>query len=401
MPSDEGLAYSHTTAKGTEADMAKQIISDQNAQHTLFYVKDVKGPIQVFISKGNTKLGLLPNFNLPARSFILNGKRMVTCPGASLFCRQECYAQKGMFAMYYTIPLEYVTNYLASLRDDFVPTMIEQISIVEDNNIDEWRNTYGREPRVKLFRLHTSGDFYSPDYAHKWREIAERLTDVHFYVYTRAWVTFKNDEDVADIEMTAAEVNELNAKIMDELREINALPNFQILLSTDEKTGGVPEYLLKEGFKEAGIGKAFSHEEYGRPAPICAYQKTEDLHAGEIDERGVEKLIKEEKIVTDIPMDELMDAIREKRIRRLVEEGKIVTDIPAKKIAGEIRDTGMQVLIREGKIVTCDRCGYCWDKVMHKNQDVYFKLHRGVFPLLFSGLLRHWRWVFPCPRSSR
>jgi len=137
MPSDEGLEYRRTKSKGTEADIAEQTIDDQNAQHTLFYVKDFEGPIQVFISKGNTKLGLLPNFNLPARSFILNGKRMVTCPGASKLCRQVCYAQKGMFTMYYTIPLEYVTNYLASLRDDFVETMVKQIRIAEDNNIEE------------------------------------------------------------------------------------------------------------------------------------------------------------------------------------------------------------------------------------------------------------------------
>jgi len=373
MPSDEGLEYRHTKTKGTEADIAKQTIEDENAQHTLFYVKDFEGPIQVFISKGNTKLGLLPNFNLPARSFILNGQRVVTCPGASKLCRQACYAQKGMFTMYYTIPLEYVTNYLASLRDDFVETMVKQIRIAEDNNIEEWRNTYGIEPKVKLFRLHTSGDFYSPEYARKWLEIAKALPDVHFYAYTKAWIRFQNDEDVADVEMTAAEVNEINDKIMDVLKEINALPNFQILLSTDKTTGPVPDELLNEGFKEAGIDFAYAASK--RPPAKCLYQTTQEAHADEIDKRGVEKLIEDKKIVTDIPMNELMEAIRKGRVRRLVEEGKITTTIRADKVMSEIRDTGMQVLIREEKIYTCDRCGFCWDKTKYKGLNVFFKEH--------------------------
>ena len=374
MPSDEGLEYRRTKSKGTEADIAEQTIDDQNAQHTLFYVKDFEGPIQVFISKGNTKLGLLPNFNLPARSFILNGKRMVTCPGASKLCRQVCYAQKGMFTMYYTIPLEYVTNYLASLRDDFVETMVKQIRIAEDNNIEEWRNDYGIEPSVKLFRLHTSGDFYSPEYARKWLEIAKALPDVHFYAYTKAWIRFQNDEDVADIEMTADEVNAINDKIMDVLKEINALPNFQILLSTDKTTGPVPRELLDEGFKEAGIDFAYAASK-NRPPAKCLYQTTQEAHADEIDKRGVEELIKKGKIVTDIPMNELMDAIRNKKIRGLVEEHKIETTISAKEIRGEIRDTGMRVLIKEGKIYTCDRCGFCWDKTRYRDLNVFFKEH--------------------------
>jgi len=371
---DEGLDYRFVSTKDIQGDIAKKTLDDPNAQHTLFYAKDIRGPIQVFISKGNTKLGLLPNFNLPARSFVLNGQRVVTCPGASLYCRKNCYAQKGVFAMFYNIPLEYIMNYLASLRDDFVETMVKAISEKEEETRREWHRDYGKEPQVQLFRLHTSGDFYSPEYARKWYEIAKKLPDVHFYVYTRAWVRFEDDADVADIGMTAAEVNELNAKIMDVLKEINQLPNFQVLLSTDEKTGGVPKELLDEGFKEAGIGKAYA---VSKRLPVkCLYQTTQEAHANEVDERGVEELIKKEKIVTNIPMDKLKEAIREEGVGRLVKEGKITSEkIRADKIVSEIRDTGMQVLIREEKIYTCDRCGFCWDKTRYKDLNVYFKLH--------------------------
>jgi len=200
------------------------------------------------------------------------------------------------------------------------------------------------------------------------------LPDVHFYAYTKAWIRFSKDEDVADIEMTADEVNAINDEIMDVLKEINALPNFQILLSTDKTTGPVPRELLDEGFKEAGIDFAYAASK-NRPPAKCLYQTTQEAHADEIDKRGVEELIKKGKIVTDIPMNELMDAIRNKKIRGLVEEHKIETTISAKEIRGEIRDTGMRVLIKEGKIYTCDRCGFCWDKSRYRDLNVFFKEH--------------------------
>ena len=41
----------------------------------------------ITISPGNTKLGKMPNFSIPAGD---------TCPGKSEFCK-DCYAQKGFF----------------------------------------------------------------------------------------------------------------------------------------------------------------------------------------------------------------------------------------------------------------------------------------------------------------
>jgi len=322
MPSDD-LNYRYVETKRISGDVATKVISDEDekAQHILFYVKGIdESKVQVFISKGNTKLGLLPNFNLPARSFILNGQRVVTCPGASLLCRKVCYAQKGQYAHSNVIPLEYAVNYLASLRDDFVPTMVKAITVAEDQNEKQWISTYNKRPQAKLFRLHTSGDFYSAEYARKWLEIAKALPDVHFYAYTKAWIRFQNDEDVVDIGMTAAEVNAINDEIMDVLKEINALPNFQILLSTDGTTGPVPDELLNEGFKEAGIDFAYAALKK-RPVAKCLYQTTQETH---LKGKGADKI---------------------------------------------------EDLIKEGKIFTCDRCGFCWDKTKYKDLNVFFKEH--------------------------
>lgn len=286
-------------------------------QKVLFDVADVQP--KIFISIGNEKLGLLPNFNLPARSFLLNGELVVTCPGATTYCRKVCYAQKGQYIVNRAIPLEYAANYLASLRPDFVDGMIDAISIAEERNARMWLTAYGRLPEHRLFRLHTSGDFYSPEYAEKWYGIASNMPDINFYAYTKAWIHFHDDGDVADIGMTAEEVNALNEEIMKTLIDINKLPNFQILLSTDKTTGPIPPELLDMGFKEAGIDFAYAKYQ-GRPYARCLYQTTEAVH--------------------------------------LKEEGKTLNQ-----------------LIREEKIFTCDRCGFCWDKNRYPKLNVYFEVH--------------------------
>jgi hypothetical protein len=67
----------------------------------------------ITISPGNTKLGKLPSFSLPAGS---------TCPGKSEFC-QGCYAQKGFFQMP-RLQSTYAQNLEVSQGDTFVDAMI-------------------------------------------------------------------------------------------------------------------------------------------------------------------------------------------------------------------------------------------------------------------------------------
>jgi len=310
MPSEDELPWKWVEVKGSAGYKAYEVLHDENAQHALFYLKDIeKNKIQVFISLGNAKLGYLPNFNLPARSFILNGKRIVTCPGASLQCRRVCYAQKGAYLQSKDIPIEYGVNYLASLRDDFVETMVKLIPEKEEETRNLWDQHYHRKPDVTLFRPHVSGDFYSPEYAKKWKEIAEKLPDVYFYAYTRAWVRFTDDAAVADIGMTADEVNELNAKIMDVLKDVTQMENFQILLSTDKETGKIPEEYFAMGFKEAGIDFTYAKTKQGRKDTQCPYQTSWASH---------------------------------------VKPG--------------MTDKEIHELINKGQIMTCDRCGFCWKK---------------------------------------
>ena len=70
----------------------------------------------ITISPGNTKLGKIPNFSIPAGD---------TCPGKSDFC-QGCYAQKGFFQMP-RLQSTYAQNLELTQGDSFVDAMIDRI----------------------------------------------------------------------------------------------------------------------------------------------------------------------------------------------------------------------------------------------------------------------------------
>jgi hypothetical protein len=129
----------------------------------------------------------MPNFSIPAGS---------TCPGKSNFC-QGCYAQKGFFQMP-RLKSTYAQNREVTQGDTFIDTMIGHIQQATR--------------KVKVFRIHVSGDFYSATYTRKWIAIVQALPDVQFYAYTRSW-------RVASIRPT--------------LEELHALPNIQLFASMD------------------------------------------------------------------------------------------------------------------------------------------------------------------------
>ena len=141
----------------------------------------------ITVSPGNTKLGKMPNFSISAGS---------TCPGKSEFC-QGCYAQKGFFQMP-RLKSSYAQNLEATQGDTFVDAMIGHIQQATR--------------KVKVFRIHVSGDFYSATYIRKWIQIVKALPEVRFYAYTRSWRV---------------------KTIKPALEELRALPNMQLFASMD------------------------------------------------------------------------------------------------------------------------------------------------------------------------
>jgi len=182
------------------------------------------------ITPGNAKMGKIWNFSIPAYDSVspIRGEIMRTCPGATRWCRVCCYAQRG----FYNLPKVregHVNNLLDSLRSDFPDRVVEVLQ---------------RRRRKPFFlRIHTAGDFYSPEYIEKWMEVARRLPNWRFYFYTRDWL-----------------LDDFRPK----LEEFKAMDNVTGLASTDEDTGPPPD-----GWLEYGINYSYRQREYSEPAIKC------------------------------------------------------------------------------------------------------------------------------------
>jgi hypothetical protein len=118
------------------------------------------------LTNGNTKVNALL-FDLPVSVC------PIQCP--------SCYAKKAEIRFPAALAKRN-RNYDASLKDDFVDVIIEEI----------------KKSKRKIVRVHSSGDFYSQQYVNKWQSIAAAtyINDNKFYAYTKR----KQDFDFTHIE---------------------------------------------------------------------------------------------------------------------------------------------------------------------------------------------------------
>ena len=144
-------------------------------------------------SKTGKKMG---NFNLPP---------VVTCPGATDYCKSVCYATKGRFK-WTNVKKSHLLSLEASKQKDFVDKAIKECQ------------------KIDFIRLHSSGDFHSTVYAAKWYKIAKACPKTQFCAYTRSW---RLDREFAGRIPWWPEI----------LKALNDLPNFHLFLSVDKDTG--------------------------------------------------------------------------------------------------------------------------------------------------------------------
>lgn len=111
----------------------------------------------------NTKLAKeVGVFNIPA---------VQTCPGRTAFCERHCYAKRTE-AFRPSARKKRKENYDATLKHlDFIVEIDKEI----------------KEKRLKLVRIHESGDFYSQEYLSSWIKIAKLNPDTIFRAYTRSF----------------------------------------------------------------------------------------------------------------------------------------------------------------------------------------------------------------------
>jgi hypothetical protein len=146
------------------------------------------------LTRGNDKIGgKVYAFNLPAQD---------TCPGMSDPCRRFCYASRGRW-LFRAVREALAWNRQAATRPFFVEELCEEL----------------RRRKVRVLRLHSSGDFYSADYVGRWLKVLTRCPWVRAYTYTRSW--------------------RLDG-IRPVLEEMAALPNFRMWFSADWDTGMPP-----------------------------------------------------------------------------------------------------------------------------------------------------------------
>ena len=146
------------------------------------------------LTPGNRKLGeeLIWGFALPSGTSDV-------CLGMTSTCQAHCYARR--YEQYrQKAKAKYQRNLELSKLPDFALRMRYFILNAE----------------IQVVRIHTGGDFYSPQYAQQWLQVIESLPTVSFFTYTRCW-----------------RVPELRPV----LEQMVACPNMQLWYSCDRETG--------------------------------------------------------------------------------------------------------------------------------------------------------------------
>jgi hypothetical protein len=125
-----------------------------------------------------------PSFDLPA---------FKTCPAAQLLVREYpddavclfCYAREGQYVIG-TVPASQAARLawvISSLREDggvtFLTYMVRYLQKAKQSK--SWQDR-------SVFRVHSAGDLFSPDYINAWRRIVEQVPDVRFWFPTREWM---------------------------------------------------------------------------------------------------------------------------------------------------------------------------------------------------------------------
>lgn len=122
--------------------------------------------MKIHISKGNMKVGTIPNFSLtPGRS--CSKKACKTC------FVQGCYACKS-YRQYKNVRTAWDENTECAVHE--LKSMEKQLSAYFDGM---------NAPR--FFRIHVGGDFITKEYAEMWARIAVNHPHTNFLAFTKQW----------------------------------------------------------------------------------------------------------------------------------------------------------------------------------------------------------------------
>ena len=135
----------------------------------------------IYTKTGNRKLG--------GGVGTINRMPGATCPGASTWCKQYCYAKKGLFIFQH---MRYQSQTI---------TIPDKLS--------------------KAVRVHAAGDFDTVEYIAWIHTVALEHPATLFWAYTRSWRV---------------------PSLVDALERLRALPNFQLFASVDQTIAEMPPH---------------------------------------------------------------------------------------------------------------------------------------------------------------
>lgn len=193
------------------------------------------------------------NGTLPAVANAFGLTAGVTCPGMTGICGNVCYASaieryptvKGLVGRNTTALMQATQQEMRTMLSDAVGQYVT----------DHQRRSPGTP---MIFRIHWDGDFFSPEYAQAWRDVALAHPHVAFWAYTRnpdavphllgvpnLALYFSADRDNWDIAVTMRQqYPTLRLAVMDEsfaaARDLYAGEYGRPLGACPEQTGQVP-----------------------------------------------------------------------------------------------------------------------------------------------------------------
>lgn len=213
------------------------------------------GQLSVSISKGNGKLGNIPQFNLlPSGGLLQTAKGQVltnivgTCGKYCKECESECYAIRC--ALFH--------------HNSVVPAWARNTLLMREcpEKVRSGINEYCQKNVVRYFRFHTSGELESVAHLQLYAAICNDNPDVTFFIYTKAF--------------------DLLQEWFEDLEKHNAFPPDNLVINLSEWHGNL-EFLkgnCHPYFKRCHI---FSYDDN---APECQYSHLP--HCPAIDKQGHE-----------------------------------------------------------------------------------------------------------------
>ena len=132
-------------------------------------MKELKGIKRFnFCSPSKISRRLHCGFSLPCGSSF-------SCSGATQACK-SCYAQKGRF-LFSNVQKKMAENWLLLRRLETNGQKSRLVDLLAE----------GIDDRLKVFRIHPSGDFISQSYLDAWTEVIRQKPSIQFFAFTRCF----------------------------------------------------------------------------------------------------------------------------------------------------------------------------------------------------------------------